>query len=67
MRLRTDDVRYREAAVAGPVVLEVVPVTNAAFPGTTMEQFLCTSLFPHPLLVHGHVRYKKYRRQRVLS
>ena len=39
----------RESAATGPVVLEVVPVTGAAFSGITMDQFSCAPLFPHPL------------------
>ena len=32
-----------------PVVLEVVPVTDAAFSGIIKDQLVCASLFPHPL------------------
>ena len=42
----------RESAGTGPVVLKVVPVTGAAFSGFTIDQFLCASLFPNPLLVY---------------
>ena len=57
-QLRTDGVHCREAAGAGPVVLELGPVvlnvdsvtTNrcAAVSGFTMNQLLCASLFSHP-------------------
>ena len=49
--MRTDGVHCREAAGARPAVLKVVPVTGAAFSGITMDQLLCASLFPHPLLM----------------
>ena len=40
---------------------KVVPVTGAGFSGITMDQSMCASLFPYPLLVcSGHVRYRKY-------
>ena len=41
----------RESAATGPVVLTVVPVTGAAFSGFTMDQLVCASPFPHPLLL----------------
>ena len=47
-QLRTDDVHCRDSAGSGPVVLEVVPVTNVAFSDATMDQFSCASLFPRP-------------------
>ena len=49
--LRTDGIHCQESAGTGPVVLKVVPATGAAFSGVTMDQLMCTSLFPHPLLV----------------
>ena len=51
-QLRTDGVRYRESAGTGPIVLKVVPVTDAAFAvhQGPINQW-CASLFPHPLLV----------------
>ena len=51
MHLRTDGVHCRESAGTGPVVLKVVPVTDTAILQVTMDQLICTSLFPHPLLV----------------
>ena len=44
----------RESVGTGPVALKVVPVTGAgaAFSGFTMDQLMCTSLFPHLLLVN---------------
>ena len=50
-QLRTDDFHFRESTGTGTSVLKVVPVTGAAFSGFTMDQFLCASLSPHPLLV----------------
>ncbi|CAM9231416.1 unnamed protein product, partial [Ascophyllum nodosum] len=50
-QLRTDSVHCRESAGTGPVVLKVVPVTGAAILQVTMDQSMCASLFPHPLLV----------------
>ena len=39
-----------------PVVLKVVTVTRAVILQVTMDQLMCASLFPHPLLVwSGHV------------
>ena len=49
--MRTDGFHCKEVVGAGFVVFKVVPVTGAAFPGITMDQFLCASLFPHPLSV----------------
>ena len=47
--MRTDGVHYRESVGTGPVVNKVVPVTDAAFSGFTMDQFLRASLsFPTP-------------------
>ena len=51
MQLRTDGVYCRQSAGTGPVVLKVVPVTGAASLQVTMDQLMCASLFPHPLLV----------------
>ena len=51
MHLRTDGVHCRESAGAGPVVLEVVPVTDAAFLQVTMNQLMGASVCQHPLLV----------------
>ena len=52
----TNGVHCRESAGAGPVVLKVVPVTGATILQVTMDQLMCASLFPHPLLVRsGHV------------
>ena len=50
-QVRTDGGNCRESAGTGPGVLEVVPVTGAAFPGITMHQFMYVSLFPRPLLL----------------
>ena len=47
----TDAVHCRESARAGSVVLKVARVTGAAFSGIAMDQFLCVSLLPYPLLV----------------
>ena len=55
-QLRTDSVHCRESVGTGPIVLKVVPVTGAAILQVTVDQFICASLFPHPLLVwNGHV------------
>ena len=55
-QLRTDGVHCRESAGTGPVNLKVVPVTGAAILQVIMDQSMCASLFPHPLLVwSGHV------------
>ena len=55
-QLRTNDVHCRESAGTGPVVLKIVPVTGAAILQVTMDQLICASLSPHPLLVwSGHV------------
>ena len=44
-----DDHTYcRESAGTGPIVLNVVPVTDAAILQVTMDQVMCASLFPHP-------------------
>ena len=50
-QLRTDGVHCRESAGTGPVVFKVVPVTGAAILQVIMDQLMCASLFPHPLLV----------------
>ena len=49
--MRTDGVHCRESVGTGPVVLKIVRVTSASFPGITMDQFLCAGLFPRPLLI----------------
>ena len=59
--IRTDDYACcREYTGTGPVVLKVVPVTGAAFPGINIDQLICISLFLRPLLLvcSGHVRYR---------
>ena len=49
-QLRTDGVEF---AGTGPVVLKVSYSNGcAAFSGVTMDQFLCPSLLPRPLLVY---------------
>ena len=53
-QLRTDGIHCRESAGTGPAVLKVVPATGAAFSGITMDQLMCASLFPHPLMVGPH-------------
>ena len=50
-QLRTDGIHCRESASTGPVVLKIVPVTGAAILQVTMDQLMCASLFPRPLLV----------------
>ena len=62
-QLRTDGIRCRESTGTGPVVLKVVLVTDAAFSGTTTDQFVCASLVPHPLLVYWYSRHVQYRKQ----
>ena len=47
--MRTDGFHGQESAGTGPVVLEVVSVTGAAFSGFTMDQLICAAIFPHPL------------------
>ena len=49
-QLRTDGVHCRESAGTEPVVLKVLLITGVTLSGFTMGQFLCASLFPHPLL-----------------
>ena len=51
MQLRTDGIQCREFAGTQPVVLKVVPVTGATFSGTTIDQLMCASLFPDPILI----------------
>ena len=59
-QLRTDGVHCQDAAGTRPVVLKVVPVTGAAILQVTMDQLMCASLFPHPLLVwSGHVERRR--------
>ena len=48
---RTYGVLCRDSASTGPAALKGVPATGAAFPGFTMDQFLCASLFPHSLIL----------------
>ena len=49
---RTDGVHCRESTSTGPLVLKVVRVTGAAVSGfSPWTNFLCASLFPHPLMV----------------
>ena len=50
-QLRTDGVHCRESASTGPVVLNVVQVTGAAYSGNPVGQILCASRFQHPLLI----------------
>ena len=50
-QLRTDSVHCRESAGTGHVILKVVPVTDVAILQVTMDQLMCASLFPHPILV----------------
>ena len=45
-QLRTG-VHHREFAGTGSVVLKVVPVTGAAFSGTTMDRLICAFFFFH--------------------
>ena len=48
-QLRTDGVHCRESAGTEPVILEIIPVTGAAFSGFTTDQLKYASLFPYPL------------------
>ena len=51
-QLRTDGVQCRESAGTGPIILQVAPVTGAAFSGIAMDKFLGASLiFPHPPVI----------------
>ena len=50
-QLRTNGVHCQESAGTGPVVLKVAPVTGAAILQVAMDQSICASLFPHPLMV----------------
>ena len=50
-QLRTDGVHCQESAGTGPVVLKVIPVTEAAILQVAMDQFMCASLFPSSLLL----------------
>ena len=52
-QLRTDGVHCRESADTRPVVLEVISVTGAAILQVTMDQLMCASLVPRPLLVRS--------------
>ena len=47
LQLLTDGVHCRESAGTGPVVLKVVTVTSAAILQITIDQLMCTCLFPH--------------------
>ena len=49
-QLRTDGVHCRVSAGTGPVVLKKVPVMGATF-ASPWTNFMCSSFFPHPLLV----------------
>ena len=49
--LCTDGVHCRESAGTGPVNLKIVQVTGAVPWLVTMDQLMCASLFPRPLLV----------------
>ena len=49
IKMRTDGINCRESAGTEPVVLELVPMTGAAFSGVTVDRSICASLFPHPL------------------
>ena len=52
------DVHCRESASTRPVALKVVPATVAVFAGITMDQSVCASLFPYPILIrNGHGMY----------
>ena len=54
-QLRTDGVHCQVSAGTGPAIFNGVPVTGAAILQVTMDQLMCASLFPHPLLVwSGH-------------
>ena len=48
-QLRTDIVYRRESTSTTPVVLKVVRVTGAAYPGNTMDQLRCAPLFDYHL------------------
>ena len=50
-QLRADGVHCRESANPGIAVLKAVLVTGAAFQVSPLDQCLCASLFPYPLLV----------------
>ena len=51
----SDDHTYcRESAGTVTVVLKVVPVTDAAFLGVTMDHFMCASHFLHPLYYYWY-------------
>ena len=56
--MSTDGVHCRECAGTGSVVLNVVPVTGAAYSGTTVNQFCSPLFFPHPLSVSNTVLSK---------
>ena len=54
MQLRTDVIHCRESAGTGPVILKFVPVKDAALAGHHMDQFMCASIFPHPLYYYWY-------------
>ena len=49
-QLRTEGLHCREVTATGPVVLKIVPVTGAAFPGFTMGQLFMRLSFPTPTI-----------------
>ena len=52
-QLRTDGIHCRESVGTGPVVLSQGSSSNGCCPCITMDQMLlCSSLFPHPLLIY---------------
>ena len=61
-QLRTDGVHCRESAGTGSVVLNVVPVTGAAFSGITIDQLVCAYPSPRLLIVFTVVDMCVYRR-----
>ena len=48
--LRNDGIHCRESTGTVPTIFKVVPVKGAAFSGITMDQLMCVSLSPHPLM-----------------
>ena len=61
--LRTGGVHRRDAAGAGPVVLNIVRVMGAACSGKTpRDRLICARLLRHPLLVYssGYMPYRQY-------
>ena len=49
-QLRADAVHCRETAGTVSIAHKVDPETGAAFSGITMDQLMCTSLFPTPTI-----------------